>query len=68
MAEIISYIKEYDSEYLIETYPTVWNAVDFLIDMFRTAIANDIPVVLTSDGDNVSMEWLESGNRVRISE
>ena len=68
MDEIISYIKEYDSEYLIETYPTVWNAVDFLIDMVRTAIANDIPVVLTSDGDNVSMEWLESGNRVRISE
>lgn len=68
MAEIISYIKEDDSEYLLLTYPTVSDALDFLIDTFRVALANGIPVVLTSHGDNVSMEWLESGNRVRISQ
>ena len=67
MAEIIAYIKEYDSEYLIETYPTVSDAFDFLMDTFRVAIANGIPVVLTSNEDNVSLEWLESGNLVRIS-
>lgn len=68
MAEIISYIKEHDSEYLIETYPTVSRALDFLIDTFKVAIANGVSVVLTSQGDTVSLEWLESGNRIRISE
>ena len=68
MAEIIAYIKEDDSEHLLLTYLTVSNAVDFLIDTFRVAIANGIPVVLTSHEDNVSLEWLESGNLVRISQ